>query len=55
MPTVRDIDNSPEVGADPEFLCANWRKGCNGVTNGPEGGYLTLCDDCASTFAVLQQ
>lgn len=46
IPSVEEVDNSPEAGANPQTLCANWRRGCNGVTHGPRHGRLTLCDDC---------
>lgn len=51
IPNQADVDQSTESGAAPETLCANWRRGCNGVTDGPQDGHLTLCDDCASPSA----
>ncbi len=33
---------------NPETLCANWRIGCNGVTDGLVGGNLSLCDGCTN-------
>lgn len=41
-----------EAIENPETLCANWRRGCNGVTDGAIGGRLTLCDDCAQAKAT---
>jgi hypothetical protein len=32
----------------PETLCANFRRGCNAVTDGPIEGRLTYCEECAS-------
>ena len=33
----------------PETLCANWRRGCNGITAGASpDGRLTHCDDCCA-------
>ena len=32
-------------------LCANWKRGCNGVTEGADTtGRLTYCDDCAHQY-----
>jgi len=47
VPTQAEVDAKPHVaGSNPEQLCANWRKGCNGVTDGQVDGKLTFCDDC---------
>jgi hypothetical protein len=46
IPTRAEVDAAGQSDADPRRLCANWRKGCNGVTDGPAGDRLTLCDDC---------
>lgn len=49
-PTAAEVDATSEAGANPKTLCANWRKGCNGVTDGPTAdGKLSLCDDCKHT------
>lgn len=40
------VDKSSEAGADPEHLCANWERGCNGTTGGSLNGFLDLCDNC---------
>jgi hypothetical protein len=46
IPTRAEVDTTGEAGANPRHLCANWRRGCNGVTDGPIGDRLTLCDAC---------
>jgi hypothetical protein len=47
IPTRAQVDAVPSAyGSNPNTLCANWRKGCNGVTDGPVWGRLTLCNNC---------
>jgi len=46
IPTPEEIDESHASGAEAATLCANWREGCNGETDGPRCGRLTLCDEC---------
>ena len=48
IPTEEQLSKSGDYGADPETLCANFKRGCNGVTNGAVNGRLTLCSDCAA-------
>jgi hypothetical protein len=48
IPKQAEVDaSSSSEGATPETLCANWKRGCNGVTDGPKNGRLTYCDYCA--------
>ena len=54
-PTVQEVDASAEAGAEPATLCANWKRGCNGVTDGSENGRLTLCDYCAEARQEAHQ
>jgi hypothetical protein len=47
IPTRAELDAANEGDVEnPRNLCANWRMGCNAVTDGPIGDRLTLCDDC---------
>jgi hypothetical protein len=46
--TPPNLDNTPPGVEDPDTLCANWERGCNGVTDGAVDGHLTLCDECKS-------
>ena len=52
IPTEIDVDRTPDAGADPKTLCANWRRGCNGVTDGPDADGLTLCEECGARSAL---
>jgi hypothetical protein len=55
VPSQDEVDKSSEAGANPETLCAHWREGCNGVTDGPYKGRLALCDDCAEAITYSHQ
>lgn len=46
IPTLKQLEGTPAEDATPDTLCANWKDGCNGVTDGPEKGRLCLCDYC---------
>ena len=47
IPTRAELDAANEGDvANPAYLCANWRNGCNATTNGPAGDRLTFCDEC---------
>lgn len=50
IPEIDETDNmghSHDCDADTVGnLCANWKDGCNGVTDGPKDGQLILCDSC---------
>jgi len=46
VPSAEALDAANEGDADPDTLCANWRKGCNGVTTGAVDGHLIECDAC---------
>jgi len=46
IPSAKELEGTQADGAEPTTLCANWKDGCNGVTDGPEKGKLTLCDHC---------
>ncbi len=51
VPTQKEVDsNAHSHGAVPETLCANYTVGCNGVTDGPIKGRLSLCDNCKETL-----
>jgi hypothetical protein len=52
IPTTTEVDRTPDAGAVPKTLCANWTRGCNGVTDGPQDGLLTLCDECQARASV---
>jgi hypothetical protein len=44
-----------EETENPETLCANWRNGCNGISDGPDAkGFLALCDECAARAACME-
>ena len=45
VPKAEELPGS-HCDAEPEYLCANWRQGCNGATDGPSNGRLTYCDYC---------
>ena len=48
VPSTQTLDASHAAGANAQTLCANWRRGCNGVTDKAANGRLTLCDDCTA-------
>ena len=51
VPTAKEVDETTESGANPNTLCANWRRGCNGVTDGADTrGKLTYCDECRAVY-----
>jgi hypothetical protein len=52
IPTENDVDRTPDAGAVPKTLCANWTRGCNGVTDGPDADGLTLCEECGARSAL---
>ena len=46
VPTQSEVDATHAAGAEPATLCINWRRGCNGVTDGAINGELRLCESC---------
>ena len=50
----REDELGTDTDANPETLCANWRLGCNGLTEGDENGYLQFCDDCTVADILLR-
>lgn len=52
IPTASEASRHGASGADLNKLCANFKHGCNGVTDGPQNGRLTLCDTCAEFFLI---